>query len=641
MTKRVVGRPMVERRIVRDAGADARLSPHAVRSIRRHMRPSVHIRLAVALALLAGIVPAAGAQRAGAPADTSLARLDLATLLARGDSAWQAGREGAFPFYHEAVRRDTAASTRALFRLATLHAWRNELAQSIALHERYVREEPADGEGRLALARVQAWASRFAASLATYDDLLARIPDHREAALGRAQTLAWAGRMRESIAAYRAWLDAHPGDRAAELDLARTESWAGRLDAAEARYQRLAEAGEAAGEKGVARVSAWRGDLARSERIWRSLSARYPEDPEVWTGLAQVLRWSGRAQQAEHALERALAAEPAYGDARAQLPWVRADLATGVEPFVIHANDSDENRSTLVGVTGTTRPWWNGRVSATVSRREASLGATRATSSGARTAATWSPLRARLTLRGELGASRLEADVEGASAKTVTRPAMALSLSAQPDRRVSVGVGLSRVPFDEVAVLIANRLVAGALDVDAGVQLTGRLALGLAYGRGAVTGGSLRNSRDAASGSLRWTVRRGLSVAASVRTFAWDRASFAGEGASRVSDGYFAPARYRLAEGSARWELGRDLGWFGGVEAGLGEQMVRPFVDERTAGASRSNLAERATTSIGFRFAPGAELAASAGFANVAAPQTVSAAEYRAWNVGLRARIRL
>lgn len=593
------------------------------------------------IALVLAAAPARGQRVTGAP-DPALAGLDLAALLARGDSAWEAGREGAFPFYREVVRRDSSASSRALYRLATLRAWRNELADAVALHARYVREEPRDLEGRVALGRVQAWASRFAASIATYDAVLRDEPDYRDAALGRAQALAWAGRMRDAIAAYERWIAAHPDDREAELALARTESWAGRLDDAERRYQRLADAGDAAAEKGVARVAAWRGDLVRSERRWRALAARFPDDPEVWTGLAQVLRWTGRPALAGAALERALAAEPGYGDARAQLPWVRAELSAGLEPVVTYGNDSDDNRSTYTAVSGAFVPPWNGRVTALLSHRAAEFGATRSSSTGGRAVAWWNPLGGRLSVRGELGVARLAATVRDTTRAAKARPATAIALSAQPHRRVSVGVGLSRTPFDETAVLIANQLVTAAVDADAGVQLPGRVALAFGFGRGEVTGGSFANTRTGASASARWTARRGVQVGATARRFGYARASFGtGPADAFLSDGYFAPETYQLLEANGRWELGRDLGWNASAELGLGRQSIRPFVDAHDAGEWSSRFAQRAAASLGYRLSPGMELTLASGFANVAAPQTVSAAEYRAWSTTLRARIRL
>ena len=97
---------------------------------------------------------------------------------------------------------------------------------------------------------------------------------------------------------------------------------------------------------------------------------------------------------------------------------------------------------------------------------------------------------------------------------------------------------------------------------------------------------------DAASGALRWTLRRDLSVAVGVRTFGYDHAA---------SDGYFAPERYRLAEASVRAGFGGELGWRLDIEAGGGQQMIQGFYDSRS-----SRFAQRANVAIAWR--PGTAL---------------------------------
>ena len=74
----------------------------------------------------------------------------------------------------------------------------------------------------------------------------------------------------------------------------------------------------------------WRGDLERSEATWRRVLETDPNDPEALTGLAQVLTWQGRQTDAESALQQALRANPSYGDARALMRWVQADLRPSV-----------------------------------------------------------------------------------------------------------------------------------------------------------------------------------------------------------------------------------------------------------------------------------------------------------------------
>ena len=118
------------------------------------------------------------------------------------------------------------------------------------------------------------------------------------------------------------------------------------------------------------------------------------------------------------------------------------------------------------------------------------------------------------------------------------------------------------------------------------------------------------------------------SLASPARTSAWAR--------DGRPDGYFSPERYTLLEGSARVALGRDLGWGGDAELGLGNQAIAPF-----EGETASRFAQRLSAGLRYRPAPGMEYGASWWFANVASPSTVQAAEYRAWGASLAARLRL
>ena len=118
-----------------------------------------------------------------------------------------------------------------------------------------------------------------------------------------------------------------------------------------------------------------------------------------------------------------------------------------------------------------------------------------------------------------------------------------------------------------------------------------------------------------------------LSLAAGVRAFGYDHAAF---------DGYFAPKRYLLAELSARLRAGGDLGWGLESDLGLGNQTITAF-DNTSAG----RFAQRLSGGIAYRPAPGMEWSLTAGFANVASPTTISSADYRAYTLAIKGRVRL
>ena len=323
-------------------------------------RPSLTLAAVVTVAACAtstGRTSATGiAVESAAQAATPISQK---VLLARADSAWQAE---SFPLatalYETAVDRDSSASL-AIFRLATLRSWSNRLDEAVKLFRRYVALNPEYVEGRLSLARTLAWVGNYASALAIYDSVIVKNKNYPDAVLGRAQTLAWAGQLPAAIDIYKQWVSDHPTDRAASLAYARALAWNGELDEAETMYTQLARTGDANAGKGLARVIAWRGELERSERAWRQVLETDPKDPEALTGLAQILSWEGRPSDAETALQLALQVNPVYGDARALLRWVQADLTPSATISALGTSDSDHNQATTLLVDYSRPTSWN------------------------------------------------------------------------------------------------------------------------------------------------------------------------------------------------------------------------------------------------------------------------------------------
>lgn len=528
----------------------------------------------------------------------------LDAVVRQGDSAWTAGR---FPTAREAYQRalalDSLGSSRSVYRLAVLHTWDGELRRAIPLFALYVRLEPRDQEGRIALAKAHAWNGQTAAAVAIYDSILSRDATYRDAAFGAAQALAWAGRFDAALARYDRWLIQNPKDVEASLARARTLAWAGRLPASERAYATIGSGGEQLeADKGVAIVAAWRGDLGRSERLWRRLSAKAPRDAEVWVGLAQVLRWSGRPEEARAALQEALATDPANPDAREQMRWVRAELGTTIEPAAYAGWDSDDNRSLTLSLAGSMRPLPRTRFTVSGLYRDAELGTTTGTSVTGRAS-----LRIyagnHLTLSGDVGQTRTRSGL-GTSAEqrhfTVGGARAGLRLSSG----FTVGGGVAWSAFDETAPLIANGITVRSWSGEADLRLPGRLVLSAGGESADLEGGSVPNRREAGFAVLRWRARRTVSIALSGRAFRYQESP---------RDGYFAPSRFLLGEISTRIGHGRDLGWAFEIEGGLGVQQVQ-FDDP---GATRS--AQRIGASLAYRPRPGGEIVLDYGFSNVAA----------------------
>lgn len=563
------------------------------------------------------------------PAGTAAAQDAFQEAVRAGNTAWT-GRN--FPVaqaaYLRALSLDSVGSSQVVYRAAVLYSWDGDLLRAIPLFSRYTRLEPRDDEGRIALAKAYAWHGETAVAVAVYDSILGRDRTYRDAALGAAQTLAWAGRFAEAIGRYERWIEENGKDVEASLARARTMAWAGHLKQSEREYQRLSEGGERLeASKGAALVAGWRGDLFRSEGMWRGITARFPLDAEAWVGLAQVLRWSGRPEDARDALVKAVASDPDNADARNQRRWVAADLAPGVLPGAASSWDSDGNTSTLVSLRGNLRPVRRTNLTVTASHRWAHFGVATGTSAGARASLRWSPER-RVTLTGDLGLVSMHGE---RGTEVVNRSQMigAGSASVRLSSRASIGANLSRDVFDETASLILAGIVVSTVGVEGEIDLGRGVSLSGGAHRADFSGGSVVNQRQAVFGALRWRPKRGWSVTAGGRSLGYD---------ASPRDGYFSPARYRHGEVATRWAPGRDLGWGGFVEAGVGAQYVR-FVDPGSTKAT-----QRIGAGLSYRPAPGTEFSASYGFSNVSSAGSLASASgsvYHASVVSLSARIRL
>lgn len=567
--------------------------------------------------MLACMALAAPCATAAAQARTPVA------LLAEGDSAWARGdHAAAFRAYDEIVRADSAFSTRALFRVGTLHAWNNRFDKAIASHKLYVRLEPADLEGLVALGRTYAWASRFPLALAQYDTVLSRDPAYRDAVLGRATALAWWERLPAAIDELSKWQGAHPDDREAALLRARFVSWSGQLDYALALYDSLSAGGASPeAENGRARVLAWRGDLGGAEATWRSILSRRPDDAEAWVGLGQVLRWQGRSFAARDAIGRALALDPASSDAREQLRWLRPETSPAVTTNIVHTDDSENNRSTTVEVGATVVDPRQLRLTGAVRWRSVSQGRLDALEIPAVLGgAQWQPHNGAWTLRLNAGAVQYPAAI----AASTTAWQGGFGVSGRVGTRLTVGANVSRTPFDEILAAAARRLSMSSYDAEFGATLHPRVAAALAVSAATVQGDMPANDRRTALAALRWTPTRALRASLTHREVAWDHPA---------PGVYFAPDRFAITEASARWEWPRDLGLVMSAEGGIGAQVV-----EFAGGEASRRIAPRGALRLGWRPVPGREIVASFQLANVAAAGAVTGTEYRYGAVSLLSR---
>lgn len=548
----------------------------------------------------------------------------VVALVRAGDSAYAAGsKTQAIAAYRAALRRDSTASSRSVYRLAVLLAEDGAFSQAIVLHKLYNRLEPNDKEGIVALARTYSWASRYDEALELYGAVLAREPDHRTAALGSAQVLGWAGRYPESIAAYRGWLVRHPDDREAVLAQARTFAWWGKLAESVRLYDSLSLLhADADARKGLALVAAWQGDLVRSERLWRDLARELPNDAEIWTGLAQVLRWRGQSFDARDALDRALTLDPNHRDARSQRRWLESELSPTLSGGVVGTGDSDDNAAQVYRIQAASQPWRFAALRLDAQHVRAQLSGIERVAETAR-----AQLIMRLPWRAGGWTGRVEA---GANRRAIpgarTLAVGQLSLAGRLSRRMHAELRAVRSVLDETVPLIDNGIRANSVEGDWETQLGDRFNLSASLGRSALHSDSGSNTRSAGSLSLRWMMTRARSFALTARSLQHHR---------EATDGYFSPRRYTHVELSARTRIGRDLGWSFAGDAGAGAQ----YVDYR--GSRRTLPTQRLTGALSYVFAPGLEWTLTGVLANVATAVTSSASDYRFGSLSLGGRVPL
>jgi tetratricopeptide (TPR) repeat protein len=477
----------------------------------------------------------------------------------------------------------------------------------------------------------QAWgAGKYDDAFARYQAVLRRDSTSARAAFRVATLLAWRNDLDRSISLFRLYTRLAPGDEDGRIGLARALAWRGDYAQAIALCDSVVAANPRQRDAALlaAQAMAWSGSLQSAiARYQRWLSA-HDGDAEAWTGLAKVWQWAGHPEETRQALAHAIAVDPNNTNARLQLEWATVALAPSLEPTVSTTDDSDDNRSTTYLLRGGLASPWNARILGDASFRVADLGTRHGTSATVRASSSWTPFDGQFTVRGEAGAVRLDASAApGLAQQSRLLPILGARLSERLTPKISFGGGVTRAAFDETAALISSGIATTSIDGDADVAIRPRLGLGGGGSWTRLSGGSGPNSRVAGSTALRWSMTRFLSIAAGARGFAYEHAAF---------DGYFAPKRYLLSELSGRIHLGGELGWGFDSELGLGNQTIVAFDDSRAG-----RFAQRVSASLAYRPVPGVEWGVSGGFANVASPTTISSADYRAYTVAIKGRVRL
>jgi tetratricopeptide (TPR) repeat protein len=590
----------------------------------------------------AGLDPFAAAARVAEPVGPPVPEAAGAPLAQEdpADAAWRAGEtERAMSLYRARLEENPADEV-ALHRVALMEAWDEHYEASLVRLDRLLAVSPRNLEARLDRSRVrawsgdvsgalaeldafleeqpdyapalearatfQAWEGRYDAALSTYDALLAIAPDDASARRHQAQVLSWASRYADARQVYDSLLVADPDDVDARLGLARVLTFTDDTDGAVVQYRRLLadHPGELRALQGLGRALSWGGRLVEGEDAFRQAVAHDPEDVAGLLGLAQNLRWQGRDPAALEVLERARTLAPSDSDVRDQLRQLRTSLGTQFRPTLVVEDDSDDNHMVTTSFVASWHPVPRLGLRADGYRRGADQNALSRTASGLTISGSWH-FEPGWTASAGVGGSR------GDGAGTTSFTAWILGLGSPGRYPVSGAVTLSSSALDATAALVQR----GVRLTDAG--LTGRWTpapgwrVDGAVGRATFRGSEANHRTNAALSASRRLASR-WTLAAGVRGFTFEK---------DLTDGYFDPDFYGIAEVIGRWQY-EPRAWGFLVEVAPGMQQVTS--DGEPAGAFR------ASARAAYRFAPGRELSLSGGYSSTGLQSfSTGASDYR------------
>ena len=502
--------------------------------------------------------------------------MEVAAQQREADEAWVQGRyDSARAGYARVLARDPSAA-RANLRTGIMLSWKSKLDSSLVYITRARAADPTDTDMRLVHARVLSWAKRYQGALALYDSVLAVQPGSRHARLGRAQTLAWAGRLDQAMAIYGALIAKDSIDRDARV--------------------------------GMAQIRAWQGDLRGAEHAYIGILRRNPRDADARAGLGYVYLWQGREAAASRQARAALQVDSTHREGRALHRAVREVTRPSAETSANWSNDSDRNTSFWQNL-GTSGHLADGiGAFASVNALETKDPAREATRVGGE--AGLSLALGRVQLSGAAGARRLDPEV----AEPRTAATYRGRIGFRPVPSFGLGVGYSRVPFDEIASLMERNLDMEVLEAGFDARPLKGFSV---FASGSGLWLSDGNHRTGAALGLTQKFARRFFVGVFGRRLSYDRPGI----------GYFSPNRFSVLEATGGYDLEQGS-WAAGLSGGLGAQQV----GEDGAAQTEWHLEGR----VGRRWGTGNRLDLFGMVTNSAVSSTSGAFRYRSAGVSLR-----
>lgn len=479
----------------------------------------------------------------------------------RADSAWTAGAlELAESLYAARLAADSS-DERALHRMALMFAWAGRYHESIVLFDRLIRQSPRNFDARRDRARVLAWQGDHVGALDGFSAILDAWPGDRETLLAMAQVLSWADRLDSAMIVYRGILALNPADPEAM--------------------------------KGLARVTGWSGDLRLAETRWRNAVELDRDDAEAAAGLAQTLRWQNRHARASEVLGRMQGEARENADVRRERSELNAVIGPRTRSALIHERDSDGNRIGTLLMSAGWRPVMPVDVVATGYLRWTGLSgsglAGRSSRGGMLDARAY--LDPGWTVFGGLGQSRPDAT----DVRTLT--SWNAGVTTPPQYPLGGTLTVSRIPLDATTLLIERGVEITEWSVSGRIEPVSPWSASVGFSHSTFHG-SEDNRRLAGIASMTRRLPGRWAVSAVVRAFGFEQ---------DLTDGYFDPDFYGLAEARFRWQPILH-GWQLSLEGAPGVQKVG------SEGTVRATL--RATGNISRALGPGREVSLGALFMN-------------------------
>jgi tetratricopeptide (TPR) repeat protein len=523
------------------------------------------------------------ANRKGDVAGAVRAAKHVVTLDVGKATAWQPGQTAETAVAFQDATEASRYPVRANILLARSLAWTNRIDSALVLLRHARTRVPDDEEVRYTEALYLSWAKHYDDAILRFDSLLARNSALDYVRVARARTLSWTGKFREAEAAYREVLAGTGKDREARRDA----------------------------EVGLAQIVAWRGDYPAAVARYEQLLARDSTDPRALFGLANVRTWEGRPRAARSLLERAARRDTSDREVRTFLAAAKlaAEPRSDVEINWSDDSDGDQNAWALATHRVFVAEWLSATTSVgSLQARDALRTATRLLGE-----ATLTATGDRMRISGTLGVRALDAATPGVPTRsTVTaRGAATIRLPGA----ATLGLSVARVPFDEIAGLIARSIDLTAIDASLGFSPQRGLNVDLSGGTVAFSDGNRRTS-GVLRVSQHWDDRPWIGLLGRSTRYADTR------------PGYFSPSQFSLYEVQGGW-LREYAEWSGSIGAGLGTQQLDPSKPWQSAYHGEGRLARR--------WANGNTVALSAGINTNASASVVGA--YRFRTAGLSATL--